>query len=34
MITDDKITEIMKFLDWPLGWLDKKASNIYTSWDF
>lgn len=34
MITEDKIAEIMKFLDWPLGWLDKKASNIYTSWDF
>ena len=33
-LSDDKIAEIMKHLNWPLGWLDKKASNIYTSWDF
>ncbi len=34
MIKDEKIAEIMKFLDWPLAWLDKKSSNIYTSLDF
>lgn len=33
MLKDDKVEEIMKFLNWPLSWLDKKHPTVYgCSW--
>tara|TARA_R110000744_G_scaffold378044_1_gene493704 strand:+ start:175 stop:420 length:246 start_codon:yes stop_codon:yes gene_type:complete len=33
MLKDDKVAEIMKHLNWPVEWLDRKHSTIYSSWD-
>lgn len=33
MLKDDKIEEIIKYLDFPIRFLDVKMPKLYTSWD-
>lgn len=33
MLKDEMVVKIMNHLNWPVEWLEVKASNIYTSWD-
>ena len=33
MIKDDKISDIMELLNFPINFLNVKMSNLYTSWN-